>query len=61
LTCRRAICILQIIFSIGNIKPLLAIQWPNCFGMLEPMDCSSSLLGNLEDIQIVGIITGALA
>lgn len=35
----------------GNIEPLLAIQYPNCFGDEEPPDCNQTTENN---IQVLG-------
>ena len=47
-----------IIFSIGNITPLLKIDYPNCIGKEEPTNCNTNVVDELETIEIVGIIGG---
>jgi MFS family permease len=49
-----------IIFAIGNIAPLLAIDYPNCFGKEEPPDCNKTAAENDTNIEICGIIAGML-
>nr|BAU71128.1 proton/phosphate symporter [Parachlorella kessleri] len=49
------------IFAIGNIQPLLAIQYPSCFGETEPRSCSQSAADSVTYAQICGIILGMLA
>lgn len=46
------------IFAIGNIKPLLQIDYPNCMGSERPANCNTSVVDNLETIEIAGIIGG---
>ncbi|EFN51657.1 hypothetical protein CHLNCDRAFT_59145 [Chlorella variabilis] len=48
------------IFAIGNIEPLLAIQYPNCFGDEEPPDCNQTTENNIQNIEISAIIVGML-
>jgi len=49
-----------IIFAIGNIKPLLAIDYPNCWGSAEPPDCNQKAVQNASNVEICGIIGGML-
>lgn len=49
-----------ILFAIGNIKPLLKIDYPNCFGSAEPPDCNQSAVSNASNIEICGVIGGML-
>jgi len=49
-----------VIFAIGNIAPLLAIDYPNCFGKAEPADCNKTAAENDSNIEICGIIAGML-
>ena len=49
-----------IVFSIGNILPLLAISYPNCFGKAEPSDCNTSAKAQDSNVEICGIIGGML-
>lgn len=42
------------IFAIGNIKPLLAIQLPSCFGQEEPRTCSQSAAESVTYVEICG-------
>ncbi|KAI3423023.1 hypothetical protein D9Q98_010707 [Chlorella vulgaris] len=49
------------IFAIGNIEPLLAIQYPSCFGDAEPFDCNQSTMDNIQNIEISAIIVGMLS
>jgi MFS family permease len=49
-----------VIFAIGNIAPLLAINYPNCFGKVEPADCNKTAAENDSNIEICGIIGGML-
>lgn len=49
-----------VIFAIGNIAPLLAIDYPNCFGKAEPADCNRTAAQNDTNIEICGIIAGML-
>lgn len=49
-----------ILFSIGNIKPLLAISYPNCYGKQTPHDCNQSAVGQTSNVEICGIIGGVL-
>ncbi|WPT13011.1 Putative inorganic phosphate transporter 1-12 [Picochlorum sp. SENEW3] len=49
-----------ILFAIGNIKPLLRIMYPNCWGKATPTDCDTSVVGDIETIEICGIIGGML-
>ena len=48
------------IFAIGNISPLLAISYPNCFGKEQPYDCNKSAQEQDSNIEICGIIAGML-
>ncbi len=49
-----------IVFSIGNITPLLAIDYPNCYGKAQPSDCNQSARHNDSNIEICGIIGGMI-
>lgn len=49
-----------VLFAIGNIKPLLKIMYPNCWGSGEPADCSKGAQEEIETIEIAGIIVGML-
>jgi hypothetical protein len=49
-----------IVFSIGNITPLLAIDYPNCYGKNQPYDCNQDARHNDSNIEICGIIGGML-
>lgn len=50
-----------IIFAIGNITPLLAIQYPTCFGDEQPWTCSQKTVSSVQYVEICGIIAGMLA
>lgn len=49
-----------ILFAIGNIAPLLAINYPNCYGTAEPSDCNQTAADNDSNIEICGVIGGML-
>lgn len=41
-----------IVFSVGNIKPMLAAMYPYCFGKLTPKDCNGTAQSQLETYDI---------
>lgn len=43
-------------FSIGNVKPLLASAFPNCWG--SHTVCNETWIASIEYLEIVGIIVG---
>ncbi|KAI7844838.1 hypothetical protein COHA_001492 [Chlorella ohadii] len=49
------------IFAIGNIKPLLAIDMPNCFGHQQPYSCDQTASDSVTYVEVSGIIVGMLA
>ena len=49
-----------VLFAIGNIKPLLEVMYPNCWGSEEPADCNKGAQEEIETIEIAGIIVGML-
>jgi MFS family permease len=49
-----------ILFAIGNIKPLLKIMYPNCWGSARPADCNTKAVEEIETIEICGIVCGML-
>jgi hypothetical protein len=49
-----------ILFAIGNISPLLAISYPNCYGKATPPDCDQTAVQNDGNIEICGVIAGML-
>lgn len=49
-----------VLFAIGNIKPLLKVMYPNCWGSGEPADCNKGAQEQIETIEIAGIIVGML-
>lgn len=40
--------------SIGNIKPLLAIDMPHCFGHQQPYSCSQSIADSITYVEASG-------
>ncbi|KAL4424952.1 hypothetical protein ABPG77_009681 [Micractinium sp. CCAP 211/92] len=48
------------IFAIGNILPLLAINYPYCFGRTQPASCNKSAADAVTYIEVCGIILGML-
>lgn len=48
------------IFAIGNITPLLAIQYPHCFGGAQPPACSQGAVDSVTYVEVCGIILGML-
>ncbi|KAL4434292.1 hypothetical protein ABPG75_000733 [Micractinium tetrahymenae] len=48
------------IFAIGNILPLLAINYPHCFGDAQPPSCNQSAADAVTYIEVCGIILGML-
>lgn len=49
------------LFAIGNIKPLFAIQMPNCFAGVQPPSCNQRTEQSIEYTEICGVILGMLA
>jgi MFS family permease len=45
----------------SNIKPLLAIDMPNCFGHQQPYSCNQSAADSVTYVEVSGIIVGMLA
>ena len=45
-------------FSIGNIKPLLASAFPNCW--TSHTVCNATWIDSIEYLEIVGIIVGQI-
>ncbi|KAK9856439.1 hypothetical protein WJX84_007586 [Apatococcus fuscideae] len=52
-------CEAYYIFSVGNVKPLWAAQWPQCFN--EHVGCSEEFINGLEYSQVAGLIIGMIA
>jgi hypothetical protein len=46
------------LFSIGNVKPLLASAFPNCWG--SHTICNETWLQSIEYLEIIGIIVGQI-
>ena len=42
------------VFSVGNIKPLLAIDMPHCFGGVQPYSCSQSTAHSITYVEASG-------
>lgn len=47
--------------QIGNIKPFLKIDYPQCWGIEQPQTCNESTVDSIEYVEICGIIAGMLA
>ncbi|KAI5304636.1 hypothetical protein KEM56_006224 [Ascosphaera pollenicola] len=48
-----------VLFSIGNIKPLFAAVWPECWGK-DPTVCNETWIHSVEYLEICGIIVGQI-
>ncbi|KAF2225439.1 major facilitator superfamily domain-containing protein [Elsinoe ampelina] len=48
-----------VLFSIGNVKPLLAAVFPSCWGK-NPTDCDLTWVRSVEYLEICGIIVGQI-
>lgn len=46
------------LFSIGNVKPLLAAAFPTCWG--SHTVCNETWLQSIEYLEIIGIIVGQI-
>lgn len=49
-----------VLFSIGNIQPLFAAVWPNCWGSKLPKVCTETSVQTTTYMEIVGIILGQI-
>ncbi|SGY15002.1 BQ5605_C013g07201 [Microbotryum silenes-dioicae] len=48
-----------VLFSIGNLQPLFAAVWPQCWGKTHQV-CNKNLIASVTYLEIVGIIIGQL-
>ncbi len=42
------------LFAIGNIKPFLKIEYPNCIGQVPPPTCNEGTVESIEYVEICG-------
>ena len=49
-----------VLFSIGNIKPLLEEAFPICWDKSEGTACNQTWIAALDYLEIVGIIVGQI-
>lgn len=47
-----------VLFSIGNVKPLLASAFPNCWDSYSV--CNETWVQSIEYLEIIGIIVGQI-
>ena len=47
------------LFSIGNIKPLLSAAFPSCWGK-KPKICNPTWIAAVDYLEICGIIVGQI-
>jgi len=47
-----------VLFSVGNVKPLLALAFPNCWGSFKV--CDKTWTQSLDYLEILGIIVGQI-
>ncbi|KAH7034976.1 major facilitator superfamily domain-containing protein [Microdochium trichocladiopsis] len=46
-----------VLFSIGNLEPLFAAVWPQCWGK-NPTECSKNWTASVTYLEVVGIMVG---
>jgi len=46
-----------VLFSIGNLHPLFAAAWPECWGS-KPTQCTSNWIAAVTYLEVVGIMAG---
>ncbi|KAK9867868.1 hypothetical protein WJX84_003938 [Apatococcus fuscideae] len=51
-------CEAYYIFSVGNVKPVWAAQWPDCFQ--KNASCTMAFINSLEYSQVAGLIVGMI-
>lgn len=49
-----------VLFSIGNIKPLLEAAFPTCWSSDDGSACDQTWIAALDYLEIVGIIVGQI-
>lgn len=49
-----------VLFSIGNLEPLFAAAWPQCWGKAHT-ECSQNWVASVTYLEIVGIMIGQAA
>ncbi|KAH6630726.1 major facilitator superfamily domain-containing protein [Chaetomium sp. MPI-SDFR-AT-0129] len=49
-----------VLFSIGNLQPLFASAWPECWGK-HPTECSSNWIASVTYLEVIGIMVGQMA
>lgn len=49
-----------VLFSIGNLEPLFAKVWPECWGK-NPTVCSKNWVASVTYLEIIGIMVGQVA
>ncbi|SPO07019.1 related to inorganic phosphate permease [Cephalotrichum gorgonifer] len=48
-----------VLFSIGNLEPLFAATWPECWGK-NPTVCSSNWIASVTYLEVIGIMVGQI-
>ncbi|KAK3392933.1 major facilitator superfamily domain-containing protein [Podospora didyma] len=48
-----------VLFSIGNLEPLFAAAWPQCWGK-KATECSSNWVASVTYLEVIGIMVGQL-
>jgi hypothetical protein len=46
-----------VLFSIGNLAPLFAAAWPECWGS-KPTECNPNWIASVTYLEVVGIMFG---
>ncbi|KAK4451446.1 putative inorganic phosphate transporter 1-6 [Podospora aff. communis PSN243] len=49
-----------VLFSIGNLEPLFAATWPQCWGK-NRTECSSNWIASVTYLEVIGIMVGQMA
>jgi hypothetical protein len=49
-----------VLFSIGNLEPLFAATWPECWGKAATQ-CSNNWIASVTYLEVIGIMVGQLA
>lgn len=49
-----------VLFSIGNLEPLFAATWPECWGP-DATVCSSNWIASVTYLEVIGIMVGQIA
>lgn len=49
-----------VLFSIGNLEPLFAATWPQCWGK-NRTECSGNWIASVTYLEVIGIMVGQLA